>query len=354
MHTPTPTPKPLLQRQIPPALRMLLLAAVTVLTVAACTLSSGVHSPSGPGLPLRQVATLALPGDTSRFDYTSLDPARGWLFIGHLGAGEVIEVDINSHRVVRTISGIDQVHGVLTVGGRNRVYATATGTNQVVAIDETTGDIVARGPTGAYPDGLTYDPHRNRIWTTNETAGTETVLDADTLQPITTLDIGGQVGNVVYDPATDRIYVAAQDANDLVIINPEGPAIVDRVALPGCAHPHGLAIDSPHQLIFAACEHNATLKTIDASSGEVIATNPVGDDPDVLAYDTTAQRLYVAAESGILTTLDAVEHTVTVTGTGQLAKGGHVVAVNPENHHTYYPIPAGPDGTPVLLEQQPT
>nr|WSZ12851.1 hypothetical protein OH837_05720 [Streptomyces canus] len=35
----------------------------------------------------------------------------------------------------------------------NRVYATAIDTNEVVAIDETTGTVVHRSPTGDYPDG---------------------------------------------------------------------------------------------------------------------------------------------------------------------------------------------------------
>ena len=50
----------------------------------------------------------------------------------------------------------------------------------------------------------------------------------------------------------------------------------------------------------------------------------------MLAYDTAAHRLYVAAESGTLTTLDLRDHTLAVTGLGHLANGAHVVAVDPE------------------------
>jgi hypothetical protein len=61
------------------------------------------------------VGGVALPGDGSRFDYASLDAERGLLFVAHLGANEVIEVDVHVHRVVRTIANIDQVHGVFVV-----------------------------------------------------------------------------------------------------------------------------------------------------------------------------------------------------------------------------------------------
>jgi YVTN family beta-propeller protein len=118
-------------------------------------------------LPLRPVAEISLPGDNSRFDYASLDAERGLLFVALLGASEVVEIDAGAGRAVRTMPNLSHVHGVLVVGTLRRVYATATGKNQVVAIDENTGAEIARAPTGEYPDGLAYDPRRNTIWTTN-------------------------------------------------------------------------------------------------------------------------------------------------------------------------------------------
>ena len=143
------------------------------------------------------------------------------------------------------------------------MYGTATGTNQLVAIDETTGAEIGRAPTGQYPDGLTYDPRRNAIWTTNETGGTETVVDAATLQPKGTVALGGEVGNVGYDQDSDRMIVAVQGRNDLAVIDPAALTVVQRVALPGCQHPHGLSVDGPDRLVFVACDQNATLLTIE-------------------------------------------------------------------------------------------
>ena len=60
--------------------------------------------------------------------------------MAHLGASEVVEVDIHSHQVVRTIANISQVHGVLVVPERQRVYATATGTDTLAILDENTGE----------------------------------------------------------------------------------------------------------------------------------------------------------------------------------------------------------------------
>jgi DNA-binding beta-propeller fold protein YncE len=305
-------------------------------------------------LPLRAVEEVALPGDNSRFDYSSLDVQRGVLFIAHLGASEVVEVDVRAGQMVRTIPNISQVHGVLVVPALNRVYATATGANQVVALDENTGAELGRAPTGQYPDGLAYDPRRKAIWTTNESGGTETVVDAATMQPRGTVDLRGEVGNVGYDQDSDRMLVAVQGRNDLAVIDPAALTVVQRVPLPACKSPHGLNVDGADRLAFVACDENATLLTVDQTSWSVTGSNPVGDSPDVLAYDPAAHRLYVAAESGTLTTLDLHDHTLAVSGSGHLADNAHVVAVDPNTHCSYYPVPAAANGHPALLEREPS
>ena len=74
----------------------------------------------------------------------------------------------------------------------------------------------------------------------------------------------------------------------------------------------------------------------------------------MLAYDSLAHRLYVTAESGTLTTLDLHDHTLAVTGSGHLADNAHVIAVDPDTHRSYYPVPTGTNGHPALLEREST
>jgi DNA-binding beta-propeller fold protein YncE len=321
-----------------------------VVGLVACGPSSGTQSSALP-LPLRAAGEVTLPGDNSRFDYASLDAQRGLLFVAHLGAGEVIEIDIRAHKVVRTITKLSQVHGVLVVPALGRVYATATGDNRMVSLDEDTGEVVNQAPTGEYPDGLAYDPRRGAIWTTNETGGSETVIDAATGAVRGTVALGGEAGNVVYDAAGDRMLVDVQDHNELAVIDPGSLAVVKRLPLPGCEHDHGLALAA--DIAFVACDGNATLLTVDLNSWQVLGTNPLGENPDVLAYDQNAHRLYVAAESGTVTILDLRDRKLTVAGSGHLADGAHVVAVDPGTHHSFYPVPAGALGRPALLEQEP-
>jgi DNA-binding beta-propeller fold protein YncE len=325
-----------------------LVIVLVVVGVVFAVLRRNQQPPAVP-LGLRSAGQVALPGDSSRFDYASLDPGRGLLFIAHLGASEVVEVDVRNHRVIRTIGGIAGVHGVLVMPNKHRVYATATDANRMVILDEDTGAQLASGPTGDYPDGLAYDPVHNTVWTTNESGGTETILDANTAAVRGTVDLGDEVGNVYYDPTTHMMLVDVQAANVLAVIDSSTLKEVRRLALPGCDHDHGLAIDASHRLAFVACDGNARLLTVDLTSWQISGQNQVGQQPDVLAFDPANGRLYVAAESGWVSILTEHDRRLSVTGSGFLADGAHVVAVDPVTHRSYFPIASGPGGKPVLL-----
>jgi DNA-binding beta-propeller fold protein YncE len=305
-------------------------------------------------LPLRLVSETALSGGPVRFDYTALDTGRGRLFIAHMGAGQLIDVDVNAHRLVRTVPDLPDVHGVIVVPVEHRVYATATGRNQLVAIDEDSGRVVFRAPTDTYPDGLAYDPVRRRVWTTNESAGTETVIDAGTGAVRATVPMGGEVGNVIYDDSSDRMVVAVQGRNDLAVVDPITFTVAERIPTPRCDHPHGQALDVADQVMFVGCEANAMMITVDLTHRTVIDRHEVGDTPDVLAYDAAAGRVYVAAETGWVSIFDHDHGHLTPRGSAHLADGSHSVALNPRNHHTYFPIPKGRNGSPVLWEFEPT
>jgi DNA-binding beta-propeller fold protein YncE len=328
--------------------RLVASAAVTA-ALAGCATSL----PLGE-LPLRQVSETALTGGPVRFDYTALDVGRGRLFIAHMGASELIEVDVHAHAVVRTLPDLSDVHGVIVVPDEHRVYATATGTNQLVAINENSANVVFRAPTDTYPDGLAYDPVRRTVWTTNEAAGTETVIDADTGAVRATVGMGGEVGNVVYDTVVDQMVVAVQGRNDLAIVDPVSLSVTARIPTPGCDHPHGQALDDSDQVMFVGCEANATIVTVDLANRAVIDHHGVGETPDVLAYDPGAGRVYVAAESGWVSIFDHDHGRLTVRGSAHLADGAHSMALDPATGHSYFSVPKGRDGSPVLWEFERT
>jgi DNA-binding beta-propeller fold protein YncE len=297
---------------------------------------------AGASLPLRAVANIPLPGGESRLDYASIDSKRGTLFIAHLGGGKVIAFDLRRRRVVRTISA-PGAHGVLAVPELGRVFATATDARQLLTIDARTGSIVARAPAGVYPDGIAYDPVERRVFVSDEVGGAVTVFTANGKRiGRVGLGFGSSVGNVQYDSGARHILVDVQSQNVVAAIDPRSLRILRRVSLPGCENDHGLSVDAPRRLAFIACDHNATLLTLDLTRMKVTGRAGVGDGPDVLAFDSSLRRLYVASESGVIAIFAERGRSLRKVAQAFLASNAHVVAVDSQTHLVYFPLEHGP------------
>src|SRR5207248_357528 len=136
-------------------LTAVVLAPIPQVPAPPCTLAgppvearwSGAIPPASTAeAPLRVVAHVPLPGSASRFDYQSLEPASGRLFISHMGAGRLVVFDVRAGRVIADLDGFPTVTGVLAVPVEHRAYAAATGDHAVVVVDDSTFRIVARVP----------------------------------------------------------------------------------------------------------------------------------------------------------------------------------------------------------------
>jgi DNA-binding beta-propeller fold protein YncE len=291
-------------------------------------------------LPLKTVATVPLPGGSSRLDYASVDSKRNRLYMAHLGGGLVIVFDTKRRRVVKTIPA-PGAHGVLAVPSLGRVFATATDTQELLTIDERTNKVVARAPAGEYPDGIAYDSANHRVYVSDESGGAEIVFNARGHR-IASIPLGGDAGNVQYDAVSGHVLADVQTRNEIAVINPRTNRVIHRVALPGCEHDHGLLVDAPSRLAFVACDGNAKLLTLDLRRMKVVGTASIGGSPDVLAFDSSLRRLYVSSETGDVAVFAERGRSIVKLGEDFLAPEAHVVAVDSKTHLVYFPLQSGP------------
>jgi YVTN family beta-propeller protein len=316
--------------------------------------SSGPAVPSSStSLPLRTLRDVPLTGNATRFDYQSFDSTTNRLYIAHLGDGTLTVFDSTKETVVGDVKDLPRVHGVIAVPELHRIYASATGSNELAVIDDNTLQIVARVPAGDYPDGIAYAIKAKKLYVSDLHGKTDTVIDANTNQKIATIELGGGAGNTQYDSVSEHIFVTVHGRNQLAEIDPAKDQVIARYAIAGCSEPHGLLIDSDNRLAFVACEENAKLAVFDLEAKKMTAIHSVGADPDVLAFDKGLSRLYVSAESGIITIFDERGRDLEKTGEGLFAANAHSVAVDSRTHRVYFPL-QNIGGKPVLRIALPT
>ena len=302
-----------------------------------------------PGLKL--VREVPLPGPANRFDYQSVDPASGRIYMNHMNAGRTIVFDANSEGVIAEIMDLPVATGVWAVPSHHQVYVSAAGAHQVAIIDDRTLKVISRVGGIRFPDGIAYAREADKVFVSDESGGADVVIDPNTSKKRSTIDLGGEAGNSHYDSVSHCILVAVQTRNQLVAIDPVGERIVQRYDLPGSDHPHGFTLDEDGRLAFISCEGNSMVLAVDLRTMKVIQTLKVPDDPDVLAWDPSWQRLYVGAESGILSAYWLDGRRLRLIGDVR-APHAHTVSVDPRTHLVYLPL-ENVNGRPVLRIFEP-
>lgn len=312
---------------------------------------TGWHSPAAaigpaPKAGLTLVRELQLPGPANRFDYQSIDSAARRLYVNHMNAGKTIVIDLDAGRVIGEINDVPRATGVKAVPSHHSIYISAAGAHEVAIVDERTLEIKARVHGIDFPDGIAFAPDADKVFVSDESGGTDVVIDAKTEMKRSTIDLGGEAGNTHYDAVSHCILVAVQTRNQLVAIDPWTERIVARYDVSGCEHPHGFAIAEADRMAFVSCEGNAALVVLDLRGTNVIGQYKVADDPDVLAWDPHWRRLYVAAESGVLSIWWLSAGRLHALGEIR-APHAHTVAVDVLTHRVYVPL-ENIAGRPVL------
>lgn len=304
-----------------------------------------------------KIADIPIGAKTSRFDYESLDPITGRLFVAKMGSAKLLVFNTRGLKPVTELAGFPKVTGVLAVPALHKVYASvpgagigaslsvamgmaglSKGSGALAILNSDTLKEIARLPAGVFPDGIAYDPADQLIFVSDELGGAVTVIGADDDKPVARIDAGGEVGNVQYDPITGKIFAPIQSRDELAEFDPKTLKLVARYPLPGARHPHGLRIAHGAAIGYVACDENDRLLVLDLRTHKLIGNLPLGRDPDVLADDGAA-RLYVASESGALSAFDTSDPAnPRKLGDVFVGANAHSVAVDPATGRLFLPL----------------
>jgi DNA-binding beta-propeller fold protein YncE len=138
---------------------------------------------------------------------------------------------------------------------------------------------------------------------------------------------------------------AAPDAGSGVMfdfaggIAPRPPAGAVRTFSLGaeCHEPRGLALDDNHQQLFAAC-NNMKMSVLNANSGQVVTSLPIGPAPDAIGYDAARGLIYTAnggAQGSVTIIRQDVTDTYAVIQTLPTRQRARTLAVNPSTGEVY-------------------
>lgn len=266
------------------------------------------------------------------WDYLISDDATGRLFVSH---GTVVQVmDAKSGKLIYTITGLNGVHGIALAPEFNKGFITSGKDSMVLMFDLSNYATLSKiKMPGANPDAILYDSFSKKVFVCNGRSSSATVLDAATGKIIDTITLDGKPEASVSDEK-GKVYVNIEDKSEVCMINASTLKVEQVWPIKPGEEPSGLALDNATHRLFSVCDK--MMVVLDATTGKIITTLPIGERVDGVAFDPRQKRIFSSNGDGTMTVVyeenansfKVLENVVT-------QKGARTICLNRTTGHIY-------------------
>lgn len=190
----------------------------------------------------------------------------------------------------------------LTIDSPNHRLFISRGTH-VMVVDTATGATVGDIPGMHRVHGIALAPEFNKGFVSDGQPGTVTVFDYKTLKVLDTVTTDKDCDAIIYDPGSKRVFTMNGDANTSTAIDAATGKVVSTFPLGG--GPEFAAADGKGH-VFANLEDKSALIKINSQTLKVEETWPLApcQSPSGLAIDAANERLFVGCHSKVMAFVD--------------------------------------------------
>lgn len=274
----------------------------------------------------------AIAGDGG-WDYLTFDADGARVFITR--GTHVQVVDASTGKLLGDIPDTPGVHGV-ALDAADGIGAISEGRADTVALfDLKTLKKTVDVKTGGKPDAIIFDPFSKHVLSMDGKGNDTTVIDPIKGTVVATIPLGGGPEFAVSD-LKGRVFINLEDKNELVAIDTTKNAVLAHWPLTGCDGPSGIAMDRKTNRVFSVCS-NGIMTVLDAASGKLVATVPIGKHPDAAGFDPDLKLAFSSnGGDGTLTVVheDSADK-FSVVNNLATAMGARTMTVDPKSHKIY-------------------
>jgi DNA-binding beta-propeller fold protein YncE len=274
--------------------------AVLALGIARDVHPRGATSPAAPVINYKLAKSVPL-GAPDRWDYVVFDAPSHRVYVAH--GDRLTVVDGQSGNIVGQVEGLPGgTHGIAISHPTGLGYTDDGQAGQAASFNLETLKIVKRLKAQDDADAVTIDPTSGHVLVVNSEPGTLTVIDPRRDEVVATVDAGSKLEYVVAGE-NGKVYANGVAKRQIFRIDTKTNRVDATWPIPGCAAPHGLAIDTTAHRLFASCQ-NRELVVVNTDSGATVATLPIGRGTDAAAFDSTRKLIF--SSNGIDGTISVI------------------------------------------------
>jgi YVTN family beta-propeller protein len=272
-------------------------------------------------------------GGPGGWDYLACDDDANRLYVTH--NGKIIVIDTQTDTPVGEIADTPGVHGFAIAPDLKRGFSSNGTEDKASIIDLTTLKTIAKVDTGKGPDAILYAAGQHEVYTFNGKDNSATVFDATSGKVVATIPLPGKPEFAVYDPESSLIYDNIEDKSEVVVIDAKTHQIVNTWPLAPGQNPSGIAMDHEHQHLFVGCR-NQLMLMIEAATGKVLTSVPIGEHVDANAFDPAGQLAFSSNGDGTMTVAyEEQPDKLIVVQEVMTAKGARTMALDAKLHKIY-------------------
>jgi len=301
-----------------------------LMLVIAMLFSSPVMLAAGPGLHVIKSAKL---GGEGGWDYLKIDPDSRRLFISR--ATHVLVIDADSLKPVGDIPDTQGVHGIALAPELGRGFTSNGREGTVTIFDLKTLEVVSKvKDVGENPDAILYDSGSKRVFTFNGRSHDATAIDPKAGAVIGKIALEGKPEFAVSTGAGE-VFVNIEDKSEIAALDPKQLKVKSRWSLAPCEGPSGLAMDVQNRRLFAGCG-NKMMAVVNADTGKVITTLPIGQGVDANRFDPDTHLAFASCGDGSLTVVrEESADKFSVAETVPTERGARTMALDRKTHQVF-------------------
>lgn len=274
------------------------IACLLVFFLAGCTdtTKSRTAQPTNGGTTLKLIQTIPMPGVEGRIDHLSVDIKGQRLFVAALGNNTVEVLDLNTGRVVHTISDLSEPQSALFVPGSNKIFVTNGGTGVCQIFDGTSFAEIGRVKLSGDADNIRYDSNSSSVIVGYGDGGLS-VIDVASGKEMTSIKLDGHPESFQLASLGLKAFINIPSANRIVVVDLQQQKVLAMWFMKGTSNfPMGL--DETNSRLFVGFRRPAKMVVLDANTGkEITAVDTIGDADDIF-YDATHHLIMVIGGEG--------------------------------------------------------
>jgi len=273
-------------------------------------------------------------GGDGGWDYLSMDPDTHRLYIARGSHFQV--VDVTTGKVIGDIQIANSTnsHGFALATDLGKGFSSNGDANTVSVVDlKTMKATSVIDIPGKDPDSIRYDAGTKKVFTFNGRSMDSTVIDATTGKVIGRVDLKGKPEEAIAD-GRGNMFVNLEDKSTIEEFDTKTYAVKGSWPLAPCEGPSAMAYDEAHRRIFVACDK--VMVVVNADNGKVVASPPIGGDPDGNGFDPGTGMAFASCRDGFVSVIhEDGPDKYTVVGNINTQVGTRTMALDPKTHRVY-------------------